>query len=161
MSNHNSASENTPLLRDQDGAEAAENNSKLPTWERLKSWVSSHFVNIVLAILLVFFIALFLVTALLRRRRDELPSIPAPGHGPEICSSAGCVLASATLLRSISPRFVSPKAFTTFTRTTMLTIRADLKSSTLVMTSGHMFAKALMPSTRFGRTRPVWGAFRS
>lgn len=110
MSNNHSASEGTPLLRDQNGAESARDNSKTSTWKRLRDWAAVHFVNIILTALLLLFIILFLVTALIRHPRaqppsGEPPSIPTPGHGPEICSSAGCVLASATLLRSISPRF--------------------------------------------------------
>lgn len=113
MSNNLSASEVTPLLRDQNGTESAESSPKPSAWERLKNFAAGHFVNIILTALLLLFVVLFLLTAFLRHPRakppsGEPPSIPTPGHGPEICSSAGCVLASATLLRSISPRFVTP-----------------------------------------------------
>lgn len=166
MSNNHFASEDTPLLRDQNGAEAARDDPKPSTWERLRNWAAIHFVNIILTALLLLFIILFLVTALLRHPRagppsGEPPSIPTPGHGPEICSSAGCVLASATLLRSISPRFVIPGGFFIIAYTDVLTTRTDLKSSTLVKTSASTFAKVLTLFMKFERTRPVWGASKS
>ncbi|KUI71673.1 Endothelin-converting enzyme 1 [Cytospora mali] len=105
MSSINPIGEDTPLLRDQNGPEAAKDYPILSRWQRFKTWAADHFVNLILTILLVFFVALFLIVALVRHPRERSPSNPTPGLEAEVCSSAGCVLASATLLRSISPRF--------------------------------------------------------
>lgn len=165
MSNNNTAGEDTPLLRDQNGAEEAQDSPKPSTWDRVKNFATVHFVNIILSALLLLFIILFLLTALLRHPQAKPPPgkppvIPTPGHGPEICSSAGCVLASATLLRSISPRLVAMK-ISIIIYTIELTRRVDLRSSTLVKTSALMSAKDLMLCMISERTRQEWAAFRS
>lgn len=112
MSTNNHAQESTPLLRGNDGADERGDAARTPsTWERVKSWISSHTVNLILTALLAVFVILFLVTAFIQISgggaggdEDEPPSEPTPGEGAEICTSAGCVLAASTLLRSISSR---------------------------------------------------------
>ncbi|KAF3763247.1 endothelin-converting enzyme 1 [Cryphonectria parasitica EP155] len=99
------ASERTPLLG-RDGAADEEESHEHSRTERLTSWLAGHIANIILSLLLIFFIALFLVTFLARKEEsDESPVVPNPGDEAKICTTAGCVLASATLLRSISPRY--------------------------------------------------------
>lgn len=110
MSNNNNAHESTPLLRGHDGAEeSGDARNGASTWQRAKSWISSHTVNLVLTALLAVFVVLFLVTAFIQTSGgndddEKPPSEPTPGEGAEICTSAGCVLAASTLLRSISSR---------------------------------------------------------
>lgn len=108
MSNNNNAHESTPLLRGHDGAEeSGDATHHASTWQRVKSWISSHTINLILTLLLAVFVILFLVTAFIQtsgKDEDKPPSEPTPGEGAEICTSAGCVLASSTLLRSISSR---------------------------------------------------------
>lgn len=79
--------------------------NKQSTLHRIGDWTAQHLASIILGILAVFFFALFLVTVITRLPNDgKTPSIPGP-DGDKICTAAGCVLASSTLLRSISPRF--------------------------------------------------------
>lgn len=102
MPNQNPSSERAPLLGGNDGSIEV-NGTNAPTkTQRAHDWLSRNVLTVILGILLIFFIALFLVTFLV-----QLPNIPglAPG-GDEanVCTAAGCVLAASTLLRSISPR---------------------------------------------------------
>lgn len=113
MSNNN-AHESTPLLRGNDGAEERGDAHTPSTWQRAKSWISSHTVNLVLTVLLAVFVVLFLVTAFIQTsgggdEEKPPPSEPSPGEGAEVCTSAGCVLAASTLLRSISSRWALPQ----------------------------------------------------
>lgn len=113
MSNNN-AHESMPLLRGNDGAEESGDAHTPSTWQRAKSWISSHTVNLVLTVLLAVFVVLFLVTAFIQTSggggEEKPPSEePTPGEGAEICTSAGCVLAASTLLRSISSRWAHPQ----------------------------------------------------
>lgn len=109
MSTNNNAHESTPLLRGHDGAEEGGETRSASTWQRAKSWISSHTVNLVLTALLAVFVVLFLVTAFIQTSgggddEETPPSVPNPGEGADVCTSAGCVLAASTLLRSISSR---------------------------------------------------------
>lgn len=164
MSNNN-AHESTPLLRGHDGADDGGEAHGPSTWQRVKSWVSSHTVNLVLTALLAVFVVLFLVTAFIQTSggddNDETPpSEPTPGEGTEICTSAGCVLAASTLLRSISSRWAHPQR--NISRTLrVLTKTPGTKSLTPVMTSEAMFVRVSTPSTRSGRTRPASAVSRS
>lgn len=159
MSTNNNAHENTPLLRGHDGAEESGDAHSASTWQRAKSWISSHTVNLVLTALLAVFVILFLVTAFIQTSggdgdEDTPPSEPAPGEGADICTSAGCVLAASTLLRSISSRWADPQR--NIDRALfVLTTPTDTRSSTLVMTSAHMSVRDLTPSTRSGKTKPA------
>lgn len=164
MSINNNAQESTPLLRGHDGAEESGEAPHASTWQRVKSWVSSHTVNLILTALLAVFVILFLVTAFIQVGRggdeDEPPSEPSPGEGAEICTSAGCVLAASTLLRSISSRWAYPLCNTDRTLHA-LTQRPDTRILTHVMTSARMLVRVSMPSTRSGKTRPALAVSRS
>lgn len=106
MSTHNSSSERTPLLGNDGTADinGETAQSKPSTLHRIESWTARHIANIILGTLAVFFFALFLVTLITRHANDDRsPLVPGP-DGQKICTAAGCVLASSTLLRSISPR---------------------------------------------------------
>lgn len=106
MSTNNTRSERTPLLGNDGTAETNGDNpqSKPSTLHRIESWTAHHITNIILGTLMVFFFALFLVTLITRHANDDQsPLVPEP-DGEKICTAAGCVLASSTLLRSISPR---------------------------------------------------------
>lgn len=110
MSTNNTSSERTPLLGNDGTAETNNGTpqSKPSTLHRIESWTARHIANIILGTLVVLFFALFLVTLITRHAGDDqTPFVPGPS-GNKICTGAGCVLASATLLRSLSPRFVLP-----------------------------------------------------
>lgn len=103
-SNNLPSSERTPLLG-HDGTAENDESHQHSTSERLHAWLAGHVTSIVLSILLVFFITLFLAAAIARPADGgQSPVVPSPDGG-KICTAAGCVLASATLLRSISPRY--------------------------------------------------------
>lgn len=163
MSNNN-AHESTPLLRGNDGAEESGDAHTPSTWQRAKSWISSHTVNLVLTALLAVFVVLFLVTAFIQTSgggdEETPPSEPTPGEGAEICTSAGCVLAASTLLRSISSRWALPQRNIHLTPCA-LTTTPDTRILTPVTTSAHMFVRVSMPSTRSGKTKPALAASRS
>lgn len=164
MSTNNNAHESTPLLRGHDGAEETGEAHNASTWQRVKSWISSHTVNLILTALLAVFVILFLVTAFIQVSsggdEDKPPSEPSPGEGAEICTSAGCVLAASTLLRSISSRWAHPLRNLDHALHA-LTQGPDTRILTHVMTSAHMFVRVLMPSTRSGKTRPALAVSRS
>lgn len=108
-SNNDPSSERTPLLGN-DGA--AETNGDAPhakqtTLHNIQSWTTRHAGSLIFGTLAVFFAALALVSFITRIPNDgsQSPAVPTP-DGDKICTAAGCVLASSTLLRSISPRFV-------------------------------------------------------
>lgn len=104
MASNNPASESTPLLNGHD----PEDNSNATTWQRTKSWISQNIVYALIPLLFIVLLAVFLVYGLKQGGKDSEPPplIPTP-EAEEICTSAGCVLASATLLRSISPKLVA------------------------------------------------------
>ncbi|KAJ4387400.1 hypothetical protein N0V93_007991 [Gnomoniopsis smithogilvyi] len=107
MSTNNTTSERTPLLGNDGAAETNGDtpHSKPSTLHRIESWTAHHITSIILGTLAIFFFALFLVTLITRHASDDQsPLVPGP-DGQKICTAAGCVLASATLLRSISPRY--------------------------------------------------------
>lgn len=109
MSSDNPSSERTPLLGNDGTTETNGDTpqSKQSTLHRLQTWAIHHLVEFILGTLMVLFFAFFLVAMITRSPKDgnKAPPSPAP-HGDKICTSTGCVLASSTLLRSISPRFV-------------------------------------------------------
>lgn len=108
MSNNNTRSnERTPLIGGHDGTAEINGTDETPKSERLHNWLSRHVLSIILSILLLLFIALFLVNTLLK---SPLPGSHPGNHKSTVCTAAGCVLASSTLLRSISPRSVTLKA---------------------------------------------------
>lgn len=164
MSTNNNAHESTPLLRGHDGAEESGDARDASTWQRVKSWISSHTVNLILTALLAVFVVLFLVTAFIQVSNgdddEKPPSIPAPGDGAEICTSAGCVLAASTLLRSISSRFAHPQRNLTGS-VEILTHRPGIRNLTRVMTSAPMSVRVSTPSTRSARTKLALAASRS
>lgn len=166
MSTNNNAHESTPLLRGHDGAEEGGETRSASTWQRAKSWISSHTVNLVLTALLAVFVVLFLVTAFIQTSggggdEDKPPSEPTPpGEGAEVCTSAGCVLAASTLLRSISSRWAYSQ-HNLVRMMCVLTTTLDTRSLTLVMTSARTFVRVSMPSTRSVKTKPALAASRS
>ncbi|PSR81949.1 endothelin-converting enzyme 1 [Coniella lustricola] len=111
MSNNDDipASERTPLLGN-DGAPPDDGQGVQPRETGSKKWYSGRILSIILSILLLLFIILFIVSVAIRPSSgdgDQSPTQPPPSDGDDakICTAAGCVLASATLLRSISPRY--------------------------------------------------------
>lgn len=101
MPNQNPSAERAPLLGGHDGSVEVNGTDPPSKSQRAHDWLSRNVLTIILAILLVFFIALFLVVFLVPLPIQDL--IPG-GDEASVCTAAGCVLASSTLLRSISPR---------------------------------------------------------
>lgn len=105
MSNNHASSERTPLLGNDGAVDDDDRQPKTSRWHRLESWTSDHQGSLIFGLLAVLFFALFLVTFITRSPIDRHSPSPAPGGDvAKICTATGCVLASATLLRSISPR---------------------------------------------------------
>lgn len=101
MPNQNPPSETAPLLGGQDESVEVNGTNAPSKSQRAHDWLSRNVLTIILGILLVFFIALFLVTFLAQL---PIPGLVPGGDEADVCTAAGCVLASSTLLRSISPR---------------------------------------------------------
>jgi endothelin-converting enzyme len=96
------ATEQTPLLNHD--VEAADPDP--PLWLRLKSWLYRNFVIICLSIPIIV-LAVFLISLAFRARGGHPDhSIPPKHNSSKVstCTTPGCVLAAATLLRSISKR---------------------------------------------------------
>ncbi|CAN8105308.1 unnamed protein product [Discula destructiva] len=108
MSSHGPSSERAPLLGNDGTADTngERPSSKQSTLHRIESWTARHLAAFILGTLAILFFALFLVTLITRVPKDgkQVPSVPLP-EGDKVCTAAGCVLASSTLLRSISPRY--------------------------------------------------------
>lgn len=119
MSNNHSSSERTPLLGNEGaagGATDGEGSSKPSTWHRIESWAASHVLSISLGLLAALFFAFFLVALVTRLPgTGKSPFSPPPSDEAKICTAEGCVLASATLLRSISPRYATSLLTATIT----------------------------------------------
>lgn len=105
--NNNPSSERTPLLGNDGAADTNgdASNAKQSDLQLIQRWTARNAASLIFGILAAFFAALTLVTFLTRFPNDDSQS---PYDGDKICTAAGCVLASSTLLRSISPRFVVP-----------------------------------------------------
>lgn len=86
--------EHTPLL-DGDVPEANRDNS---IGSRTKHFLRRNFVYIILVSLLVLVLILFPILYVRKERSDS------PSEATDLCTSAACVLASANILRSLSPR---------------------------------------------------------
>lgn len=98
--NQNPSSERAPLLGGHDGPADVNGTDAPSKSQRAHDWLSKNVLTIILGLLLVFFIALFLVVFLV-----QLPDIlPGAGDEADVCTSAGCVLAASTILKSISTR---------------------------------------------------------
>ncbi|KAK6533662.1 hypothetical protein TWF694_002595 [Orbilia ellipsospora] len=117
------SSENTPLLG-RSAEEGSGPDSDDSFFVRLKNWVSRNFVVIGLATLIIILTALLLALVAHIRHPPSSPAPPAPPSKPSppekvpTCTSPGCVLAAATLLRSMSKRYKELDAcedFRTFT----------------------------------------------
>lgn len=99
--------EQTPLFSN--GAEPA--RAEGSRWAKLRSWLWQNAVVIALSILLFVALVFVLIFGLTRHHKDSSPT-PSPNppsppakSGTPICTGSGCVLAAATLLKSISPRY--------------------------------------------------------
>ncbi|EPS35321.1 hypothetical protein H072_11326 [Dactylellina haptotyla CBS 200.50] len=115
--NTNSVSEQTPLLG-RDVEEGADSESFLV---RTKNWLSRNFLVIALTTLIIVLVAVVIVLApridYSPPARPPLPPPKGPSKVPT-CTTPGCVLAAATLLRSMSKRYKDLDAcedFRTFT----------------------------------------------
>lgn len=108
MSSNHETSERAPLLGNDgavDGEREGGSQSKGSRWHRFEGWAAAHKLNIVLGLLAVMFFAFFVVSLITRLAVEHgNPAAPKPTEAAEVCTATGCVLASATLLRSISPR---------------------------------------------------------
>lgn len=106
-SNNDPSSERTPLLGNDGTAEVNGDTSQGKDDSlllELEGWIAQHSTNLILGFLALVFAALTLVTYLTRLPNDGSQAPDVPITGDKICTAAGCVLASSTLLRSISPR---------------------------------------------------------
>lgn len=90
----NNPTERTALL----GGDALEANQDNSTASRLKHFLTRNIASIILAFLLVLALILFPILYVRKKPSDT------PSEVTELCTSAACVLASANILRSLSPR---------------------------------------------------------
>ncbi|KAE9977703.1 hypothetical protein EG327_007643 [Venturia inaequalis] len=103
--------EQTPLFSNgaSNGAEPVPSEGS--RWAKVRSWLWQNAVVIALSTLLFIALVFVLIFGLTRHQKESSPAPhPAPpktpgDSGPPICTGAGCVLAAATLLKSISPRY--------------------------------------------------------
>jgi endothelin-converting enzyme len=100
--------EQTPLFSN--GAEPVRAESS--RWAKLRSWLWQNAVVIALSILLFVALVFVLLFGLTRHHKGNTPTpSPAPSPAPPsesgtpICTGSGCVLAAATLLKSLSPKY--------------------------------------------------------
>lgn len=103
--------EQTPLFSNGASNGAEPTPSAGSRWAKLRSWLWQNAVVIALSTLLFIALIFVLVFGLTRHHKRSSPTPqPAPpsvpgDSGPPVCTGAGCVLAAATLLKSISPRY--------------------------------------------------------
>ena len=103
MSETAAATEQTPLLNPDVEARPADSDPSF--WLRAKQWLYRNFVIICLAIPIIVLSVLLISYAV--RIRGGHSGHSTPGHNSShvsTCTTPGCVLAAATLLRSISKR---------------------------------------------------------
>lgn len=116
-SNHNmsgnTSEEQTPLLTDD--IPVHDRPSRTSTGARLRQVLRQNIAYIVLTLLLLLFLILFIVQSVRANSHSHDDPIKEPPRAPsnttDICTSAGCVLASANILRGLSPKYLRTQSF--------------------------------------------------